>query len=63
MSYCHLENCKFVDSLLAAVQMTQSVVKNNDFDGCDMSGINTERAIFSKNYNYDTAIGVPYEIE
>lgn len=63
MSYCHIENCKFVDSFLADVQFAQSVIKNNDFDGCDMSGVESAGAEFYKNYNYKSVIGVPYEMQ
>lgn len=63
MSYCHIENCKFVDSFLADVQFAQSVIKNNDFDGCDMSGVESAGAAFYKNYNYKSVIGAPYEMQ
>ena len=62
MSYCFIEKCKFNFSLLAEVQMAYATVKNNDFNGCDMSGVNVAGTKFINNRNYHNVIGVPYEM-
>ena len=61
MSYCKIENCKFVDSILIDSRVSQTTVIQNDFERCDMSGINVEGSIFKNNYCED-AIGTPYEM-
>ena len=60
-SYCNITNCNFAYSMLADSQMVQATVIQNNFSGCDMSGIKVMDSLFGKNY-FDNAIGVPYDI-
>lgn len=63
MSYGHIKDCKFCGCSLIDVKMTYAVVEENDFDECDMSGIDTSGTEFHDNLNWENVVGVPYEMK
>ena len=43
--------------------MSKSTVTKCDFANCDMSGIDVSETILKNNFNYDNALGVPYQMQ
>jgi Predicted NTPase (NACHT family) len=62
MSYAEIENCVFSDSSFTDADISHAYLYGNNFEHCDMSGIRAEKTRYRKNYNYDSAIGVPFEM-
>ena len=63
LTYCNISKCNFSKSSLGDVQMSKSTVTKCDFANCDMSGIDVSETILKNNFNYDNALGVPYQIQ
>ena len=61
-SYCTIEECNYSNSLLAQAQIFQAVISKSNFKDCDMSGIASAGTKYMNNYNYESAIGVPYDM-
>lgn len=61
-SYSHINGCNFTDAYLVSADFSQAIVEQCDFDSCDMSGVESWGTKFADNHNYESAVGVPYEM-
>lgn len=62
MSYCEIEHCNFEETLLVEARFSQSLLQNNNFKNCDMSGVEANGARFKNNINCQSVFGAPYEL-
>lgn len=62
LSYCEIKDCIFVKSSMAKAKISQSLLEANNFMECDMSGIEANGVKYRNNINYESAIGIPYEM-
>lgn len=62
MSYSIVSNCNFTNCCMVDAKLSRAQLKNNDFNDCDMSGVLAYETRYINNYNYKTAIGIPYDM-
>lgn len=61
-SYAHIEKCNFGRCSLAETNISKATVIENNFVYCDMSGIESMGTYYEGNFNYEFAMGVPYDL-
>ncbi len=62
LSYAHIKGCDFSYSNLSQSQIAQATLIENDFERCDFSGVRSDGAKYYMNHNYNSALGIPYEM-
>lgn len=62
LSYCKIKDCIFVKSSMTKAKISQSLLEKNNFMECDMSEIEANGTKYRNNINYESAIGIPYEM-
>ncbi len=61
-AYGKIVECNFSNCYMADVRLLRAFLRENDFERCDMSGVEAEGTEYSDNRNFQTALGIPYDM-